>query len=88
MDNETMNLGQFAAPVHQSLMEKNVLFGIGSMPFYIIIMVTILLCSMVSVFCIFVGLLAFFICRLICKKEPMLLEFIIQNLNVKDVYRG
>ncbi len=82
------DITDFAMPVHQSLMEKKVLFGIGDKAFYTILMITILLASMVSVYCIGIGVLAVIICRRICKNEPYLLEFLFENFTQQDFYIG
>ena len=81
-------MGNFSAPVHVSLMEKNVMFDIGTMTFSIIMMVTVVLMSMIHMTCIIIGVIALLICRQVCKKDKMTLEFMFQNMSIADCYRG
>ncbi len=78
----------FSAPVHKSLLEKPMFFGIGQTAFCAIAMVTVILSSMISGVCILLGIAAVLFCRFLCRKDNMLLEFIFQNLDVKEFYRG
>ncbi len=82
------DITDYAIPVHQSLMEKKMLFGIGEKAFYTILIFTIILATMVSIYCIGIGILALLICRRLCKNEPMLLEFLFENLSQQDIYIG
>lgn len=83
-----MENSNFVLPVHRSLMEKNQLFGIGEKAFFGILMITVILASMISVYCIGLGILAILVCKVICKQEPLLIDFIFENINQPDVYRG
>ncbi|MCQ2596551.1 MAG: VirB3 family type IV secretion system protein [Treponema sp.] len=82
------NIADYSIPVHQSLMEKKVLFGIGEKAFYTILICTIILASLVSIYCIGIGIAALLICRRVCKNEQMLLEFLFENFNQQDKYIG
>ena len=82
------DITDYAIPVHQSLMEKKMLFGIGEKAFYTILIFTVILATMVSIYCIGIGILALLICRRLCKNEPMLLEFLFENLSQQDIYIG
>lgn len=78
----------YAIPVHQSLLEKKVLFGIGEKAFYTILLITIILASAVSIYCIGIGILAVIICQRICKNDSYLLDFLFENFNQQDIYIG
>lgn len=78
----------YAHPVHQSLMDIPQLFGVGEKAFYAIVMVTVLLCALISFWCLGVGLVALLVCKRLCRNEPMLLEFMIQNMQQSDIYLG
>lgn len=82
------DITNYALPVHQALMEKKVLFGVGEPAFYTILIVTIILTSLVSIYCIGIGILALIICRRICRDDPMLLDFLIENFGQQDIYIG
>lgn len=85
---EQDDYSDYALPVHTSLMQKKQLFGIGEKAFYFILMLTIILTSMVSIYCIGIGIIALIICRRLCKNEPMLIDFLFENLMQNDIYIG
>lgn len=78
----------YAHAVHQSLLERPQLFGIGEKFFYGIIMVTVLLCALISFWCLGIGLVALLVCKKLCKKESLFLEFLAQNMQQHDTYAG
>jgi type IV secretory pathway VirB3-like protein len=78
----------YSFPVHVSLMEKSVMFGVGTTVFCVIMMVTVVLMAMVSASCVLLGVVMLLVCRQVCKKDNLTLEFMFQNLGVQDVYRG
>lgn len=78
----------YSLPVHTSLMEKKQLLGIGPSAFYTILFITTILTALVSFYCIGIGIVAVLICRRLCKKEPMLIEFLFENLMQQDIYEG
>ena len=83
-----MDIEEYSLPVHTSLMEKKQLLGIGSKAFYAILFVTIILTSFISFYCIGIGIVAVLICRRLCKNEPMLIDFLSENLMQQDIYEG
>ena len=62
--------------------------GIGQAAFYTILFITLMLTALVSFYCIGIGIVAILICRRLCKNEPMLIEFLFENLMQQDVYEG
>lgn len=82
------NLGDYAQSVHTSLMEKKMLFGIGDKAFYTILILTVIMASMISVYCIALGVIALLVCRQVCKEDPYLLDFLFENLNQQNIYEG
>lgn len=82
------SLVDYQMPVYTSLMEKHVFFGIGETAFYLIAVLTLILMSLLSIYCILLGVVLIFICKLICKKEPQLLEFLFQSLFQQKIYVG
>ncbi len=83
-----MSEEDYSLQVHTSLMEKKMLLGIGSTAFYAILFVTVMLAALVSVYCIGIGIIALLVCRRLCKNEPLLMEFLFENLMQQDVYEG
>ncbi len=82
------NYEDYSRPVHLSLMEKKVLFGIGDKAFYIIGFLTIVICALTTIYAIVLGIIAIIICRAVCKKDPMTIDFALENMMQKDVYEG
>ena len=78
----------YSLPVHTALMEKKQLFGVGEKAFYGILFITLILASLVSIYCIGIGIIALIICRRLCKNEPMLIDFLFENLMQQDIYEG
>jgi len=78
----------YSLPVRKSLMEQDVMFGIGQTAFFIIFMITVILVASLGLYFIIFGVIAFFVCRLLCRKDSMTIEFLFQNLSERDFYRG
>lgn len=75
-------------PVYSSLLYKPRMFGIGQNAFYGIVCLTVVLMSMVHPLCLLLGVLLLAICKTLCKKEPFLIDFLIENLSQSDYYVG
>lgn len=82
------SLIDYQLPVYSSLTEKHVFFGIGETAFYAIAVLTIILMSLLSIYCILFGVAAVFICQLVCKNEPMFMEFTFQSILQAKIYVG
>lgn len=78
----------FTVPVYSSLLYKPRMFGIGQTAFYGIVCFTVVLMSMVHPLCLLLGVLVLAICKTLCKKEPFLIDFLIENLSQSDYYIG
>jgi len=83
-----MEENDYGLPVHRSLMEKKVLFGIGRKAFFVIIVFTAILASITNFIAFGVGVVAVFVCRALCKSEPYLIDFVIETLSQKSSYNG
>ena len=82
------NYEDSSQPVHVSLMEKKLFFGIGEKAFYIIGFITLIICALTTIYAIVIGVVGILICRVICKKDPLTIDFALENLMQKDVYEG
>ena len=82
------SLFDYQAEVHKSLLHPIQFMGVGELAFVMIMMVTTVLATLVSVWCISVGLIAFAILRYMCKGEPYLVNFVVENLGQSEVYHG
>ena len=78
----------YSCPVHTSIAEKKQMFGIGEKAFYFILILTVILASMISVYFIAFGVVSVIICRRLCKNEPLFIEFIFDFLQQQDIYEG
>lgn len=78
----------YSQQVHVSLMEKKLFFGIGEKAFYIIGFITLIICALTTIYAIVIGIAVILICRVICKKDPLTIDFALENLMQKDVYEG
>lgn len=83
-----MEEASYSLPVHRSLMEKKVLFGIGRKAFMVIMIFTAILASMTNFLAFGVGIVAVFVCRALCKDEPYLIDFVIETLRQQSIYNG
>lgn len=86
--NDKETLADYSLPVYRSLTVKKQLFGIGETAFFGILIITTILACMVSVYCIGLGVMALLVTKIICRKEPMLCDFLIDNICQSDRYRG
>ena len=51
----------YASPIHKSLIQDDVDFGIGVVPAVLIVILTIILMRLVSIWCMFAGFFLFII---------------------------
>lgn len=78
----------YTAPVYRSLMEPDLILGVGAEILLAIIVVTVILSTLVSIWCICVGVAALILCNIISKKDPYLLKILFSNLLQSDFYKA
>lgn len=78
----------YASPIHKSLIQDDVDFGIGVVPAVLIVILTIILMRLVSIWCMFAVFFLFIIAKLSTKKDPHFLESLFERLLISDVYRS
>ncbi len=83
-----MDEPSYSLPVHRSLMEKKMFFGIGRKAFIIIMIFTGILASITNFLAFGVGIIAILVCRVLCKNEPYLIDFLIETLKQQSMYNG
>jgi type IV secretory pathway VirB3-like protein len=83
-----MTTTDYSIPVHKALQESDVIFGIGYTALLSIVSATVVLASLVSIWCVLLGLIALIALRIICKDDPYLVDILIDNLLQPDCYRG
>lgn len=85
---EEVTVYDFAAPVHRVLLEPNQMLGIGMTPAVMILVLTIVLMNMVSVWCFPVGIILFIAARILCRKDPYMLTILFERLMQPSVWRA
>ena len=73
----------YSTPVHRVLLEPNLLLGIGIMPAMLILVLTIVLMNVVSIWCVTIGVILYVAAKMVCKKDHFLLLFH-QNMCAKE----
>lgn len=85
---EEETLYDYAQNVYTSLVHPIRFMGIGEAAASVIFCGTTLLAMMVSKYCIALGVIAFLIVKHLSKNEPYMIDFILDNLNQSEIYRG
>lgn len=78
----------YAIPIHKSLLQDDVDFGIGVIPAVIIVVITIILMRLVSIYCMFAGFAIFIGAKFAIRKDPHFLEELFERLLTSEVYRS
>ena len=78
----------YETPVYRVLLEPNLFMGIGLTPFVIISLITIILMFEVSMYCIIAGVVLLLFAKLLCKKDPQLLQILFERILVPDRLRA
>ena len=78
----------YSCPIHKSLIQDDVSFGIGVVPAVLIVILTIILMRLVSIWCMFAGFVLFVIAKIATKNDPHFLEILFERLLVSEVYRS
>lgn len=81
------NLYDYSVPVYRVLLKNDQTFGIGMMPFLAIAVFTALLMSMISVFCIAIGLALYIVCRVLCKKDTFMISILFERITQPEIWR-
>lgn len=85
---ENDSLLNYSSPIHKSLIQDSVDFGIGVVPAVFIFILTITLMRLVSIWCMFAGFVLFFVAKFSTRKDPHFLESLFERLLISDVYRS
>lgn len=83
---DEISIYDYSTPVHRVLLEPNLLAGIGVVPAMMILVITIVLMNVVSVWCAFIGIILYVVSKMICKNDPYALTVIFDRLMVCDVW--
>lgn len=85
---DEVSVYDYSTPVHRVLLEPNLLAGIGVIPAMLILVITIVLMNVISIWCAIVGISLFVAAKMICKNDPYALTVIFDRLMVPDIWRA
>lgn len=85
---DEISVYDYSTPVHKVLLEPNLLLGIGVIPAMLLMVLTIVLMNIVSIWCVIIGILLFVAARMVCKNDPYALTVIFDRLSAPDVWRA
>ena len=85
---EEVTVYDFSTPIHRVLLEPNQMLGIGMVPAMLILVLTIILMNMVSIWCFPVGIVLFIVSRILCKKDPYMLTILFERIMQLSIWRA
>ncbi|MBM7022640.1 VirB3 family type IV secretion system protein [Treponema sp. Marseille-Q4523] len=87
METET-TVYDYAVLVHRVLLVPNVILGIGIIPAMVILILTIVLMNLVSIWCVIIGIILFVVAKILCKDDPYMLTILFDRLMQPNVWRA
>ena len=85
---EEVTVYDFSTPIHRVLLEPNQMLGIGMIPAMLILVLTIILMNMVSIWCFPVGIVLFIVSRILSKKDPYMLTILFERIMQPSIWRA
>ena len=85
---DEISVYDYSTPVHTVFLEPNLLVGIVVIPAMLLIVLTIVLMNIVSIWCVIIGILFYVAARMVCKNDPYALTVIFDRLSAPDVWRA
>lgn len=85
---EEVTLMDFSEPVYRVLLEPNQILGIGVVPAMFILVLTIVLINLISIWCFPIGIILFIVSRILCKKDPYMLTILFDRLMQPSIWRA
>ena len=85
---EELSVYDYSTPVHRVLLEPNQLLQIGIVPAMLILVLTIVLMNIVSIWCVVIGIFLYVAARMVCKNDPYALTVLFDRLMVPDIWRA
>ena len=85
---EEVTVYDFSTPIHRVLLEPNQMLGIGMIPAMLILVLTIILMNMVSIWCFPVGIVLVIVSRILCKKDPYMLTILFERIMQPSIWRA
>lgn len=85
---EELSVYDYSSTVHRVLMEPNLMMGIGLGPAVAILILTIVLMNIVSIWCAVIGIFLYAGAKMVCKNDPYALTIIFDRLILPDIWRA
>lgn len=85
---EELSVYDYSSTVHKVLLEPNLIMGIGLGPAVAILILTIVLMNLVSIWCAAVGIFLYVGAKMACKNDPYALTIIFDRLILPDIWRA
>ena len=85
---DEISVYDYSTPVHKVLLEPNLLLGIGVTPAMLLMVLTIVLMNIVSIWCVIIGILLYVAARMVCKNDPYALTVLFDRLLAPEVWRA
>ena len=85
---EELSVYDYSSTVHRVLMEPNLMMGIGLGPAVAILILTIVLMNIVSIWCAVIGIFLYVGAKMVCKNDPYTLTIIFDRLILPDIWRA
>ncbi len=85
---DEISVYEYSTPVHRVLLEPNLLAGIGIMPAMMILVITIVLMNIVSIWCFIAGVFLFVAAKMVCKNDPYALTVVFERIYAPDIWRA
>jgi type IV secretion system protein VirB3 len=85
---EDYSLYDYSTPVHKVLLEPNQLLRIGITPAILILVLTIVLMNLVSIWCCVIGIFLYVAAKMICKNDPYALTILFERLMLPNIWRA
>ena len=79
-------VSDYAIPVHRSLMQVDMLFGIGTKAAIVLLIVTVVMIQITGAWFLLVSVGLFLLMRILAKSDPYLLDILFDSVLQQDIY--
>ena len=81
-------VSDYAIPVHRSLMQVDMLFGIGTKAAIALLIITVVMIQLTGGWFLIVSIALFFLMRILAKNDPYLMDILFDSVLQQDIYYG
>ena len=81
-------ISDYSIPIHRSLIQVDMLFGIGTKAAILLLIVTVVITQITGAWFLIVSAALFFLMRLLAKNDPYLLDILFDSVLQQDIYYG